>query len=538
MSANTSYRPDIAGRLHALRERITRRMARPVFQPPHLNLPLLDPLKAARRTASSLAAAIGTVNPRPPGLINDVIQTRKRSLARILEWTVRPQREFNRAVVDSLARTTEVLESMNQNLLALAEAFQRSGDIYRTTGEEMDSLHERMDSLREELIQREVCLLEELAQKGESLRGEFNNKIDQLGEQVEEKIKLQQWAYDGALARQSTALQDRMYALLGDLQQQMGTAMAAIQDQIGTAVGSIQEETRLLRQRVAAQARAEGVRLAGGSPPATTLTHQNELGTPAAGMGRKTSLPAGIDYFQLERHFRGTEDDIRRRQGFYLPFFAGRQNVLDIACGRGEFLELMREAQVNARGVDIDADMVGRCLEKGLSVVQADVFSYLETVPNDSLDGIFCAQFVEHLEPDAYVRLVSQCAEKLAPAGILTVETQNPECLAIFSQTFFLDPTHVRPIPPALLRVLFAEAGLERLTTHFLSRAADGLPLIPQLASSAIEPDRLEAWNSAVTRFNETFFGGMDYAVIGYRSASRLERSDTSNNSSKTIGDS
>jgi O-antigen chain-terminating methyltransferase len=102
---------------------------------------------------------------------------------------------------------------------------------------------------------------------------------------------------------------------------------------------------------------------------------------------------------------------------------------------------------------------------------------------------------------------------------VLAIETQNPECLAIFSQSFFLDPTHVRPIPAAQLRFVFAEARLEKITTHFLSPAGAGLPLIPQLASSVVEPEALNAYNAAVARFNETFFGGMDYAVIGYRPA-------------------
>jgi len=113
--------------------------------------------------------------------------------------------------------------------------------------------------------------------------------------------------------------------------------------------------------------------------------------------------------------------------------------------------------------------------------------------------------------------LIAQCAKKLAPGGVLAIETPNPECLAIFSQTFYLDPTHVRPIPPGQLRFLFAETGLTRITTHFLSPAGAGLPLIPPLTSRVLEADRLRAWNDAVARFNETFFGGMDYAVIGNR---------------------
>ncbi len=460
-------------RLHAIRERIARRLARPVLTPPELKLAPLEALRDSRTAATHLADAIGTVNPRPPGLVNELIQTGKRSLARAMNWVVRPQRDFNRAVLDSLARTSEVLEATNRNMLALVEALVQSGEIDRALGEELDAVSQRFDH------------------RSEELRGKFQQRCDEL----DEKLKLQKWAFEGSLSRQSTALQGRTDQLLGELQ-----------DQFWKAMENVREEMRIVRQRVAAQAKAESAR-AEASP------------SPAAGKPATTSS-AGIDYFQFERHFRGTEEEIRTRQSFYVPFFQGRRNVLDIACGRGEFLDLMREAKVNARGVDLDADMVGRCLEKGLSVTQADVFQFLDSVPNGSLDGIFCSQFVEHLEAEAYVRLLMQCGEKLAPSGILAVETQNPECLAIFSQSFYLDPTHVRPIPPALLRVLFAGAGRERGTTHFLAPASAGLPVIPELASGVIEPDTLKAWNAAVARFNETFFGGMDYAVIGYRAGS------------------
>ena len=410
---------------------------------PELNLPPIETIRKSQAAASRLASAIGNVNQRPSSFADEVIQACKNTLARLLGWLVRPQGDFNRAVVESLAGVTEVLETYNKNLTILGER---------------------------------------LGQEKDELRAHF-----------EEQMKLHRWAYDGAMARQSTALQDRTFELLESLQEQ------------------IHEEIRILRQRVnaqgkVAQARADDARMM-------------VADSGAAGSG-KTTLPSGIDYFQLERHFRGTEEEVRARQRFYLPLFQGRKNVLDIACGRGEFLELMRETGAGCRGIDLNPDMVGCCLEKGLDAVEADVFRYLETVPDGSLDGIFCAQFVEHLEPQAYIRLVSRCAAKLAASGILAVETQNPECLAVFTKTFFLDPTHVRPIPPAQMRFLFAEAGLTKITTHFLSPVSGELSAIPKLESHAIEADVLQAWNAAVMQFNDTYFGSMDYAVIGYRSAS------------------
>ena len=451
--------PKVVAKLQVIRELVTKRLAMPAPSRPDRSLPPLDPLKQASVLAAHLSGAIGTLNPRPAGAINHLLQRGKRFLARLMEWQVRPQREFNRAVADSLAHTVVAIEATR---LTVGDATQYSAEIQKALREEVELLTLQVDSLRELL---------------------------------DEKLKLQRWAYDGVLARQSTALQDRVYELLGD-----------VQKQVGARIGALEEEVRIVRQRLAAQTMAEGARL--------TST------TPAVVSGSAKASRVGIDYFQLERHFRGAEEEIRARQSFYLPFFEGRQNVLDIACGRGEFLELMREAKVNARGVDLDTDMVGRCLEKGLNVVQSDVFAYLATVPEASLDGIFCSQFVEHLAPESYVRLVALCGEKLSPSGILAVETQNPECLAIFSQNFYLDPTHVKPVPPGLLRVLFAEAGLERVSTHSLSPAAQTLPVIPELASRQIEADALEAWNHAIRRFNDTFFGGMDYAIIGYRRGS------------------
>ena len=289
-------------------------------------------------------------------------------------------------------------------------------------------------------------------------------------QQLRHQLNLQRWAAEGELMRQADSMQQLEQRLLS------------------------------LRQQLASQ-------------PATRAA-SDAPGTPAT---QRSSRPLLLDYFELERQFRGTEDQIRQRQSFYLPFFRSCRKVLDIACGRGEFLELMREAGAEARGVDLDVMMVARCHEKGLEVERADVFEFLGKIADGSLDGIFSSQFVEHLEPADYTHLVGQCVAKLAPGGVLAIETQNPECLAIFSQSFFIDPTHVKPIPPAQLRFLFAEQGLERITTHFLSPAGAILPLMPQLASSVVEADALRSYNAAVSRFNETFFGGMDYAVIGYR---------------------
>lgn len=465
----------VIDRLREIRERIAMRISRPEFQHPAISTPSVDDLRDSHTEAANVAGAVGQLNPRGPGIFNELIQAGKRTLARALDWAFRPQRDFNREVVTSLtrisARTSDALAETNRNVAALAEALQNAGAVQKALGEEMDAALNR------------IC-----------------ERYDAQLSGIRDQIKVQKWALDGAMARQGDALQNRMFELLAELQDTMWKAIEG-------AAGNLREEIRVLRQRLAAQARVTDV----GAPLVRAPSAPGTVGSSA------TQIPPNVDYFQIERHFRGTEEEIRERQKFYVPYFQGRRNVLDIACGRGEFLELMRGAGVNARGVDLDADMVGRCLEKNLNVTQADVFAFLKAVPDGSLDGIFCCQFVEHLEPEVYMRLLAACGEKLASGGVLAIETQNPECLAIFSQSFYLDPTHVKPIPPALMRVLFAEAGFDRITTHYLSPASAGLPVLPELSSTGVNGESVDRWNAEIRRFNETFFGGMDYALIGFR---------------------
>jgi O-antigen chain-terminating methyltransferase len=156
--------------------------------------------------------------------------------------------------------------------------------------------------------------------------------------------------------------------------------------------------------------------------------------------------------------------------------------------------------------------MVERCKAKNLPVDRADALVYLESQAPESLGAIFSAQFIEHLPAAAYVRLIELAFSRLRPGGRLILETQNPECLAIFSQSFYLDPTHVRPVPPQQVRFLLEEAGFGDIAIHYFSPAVEaGLPELPRLADHAAFQD----WNVAAERFNETYFRFMDYGIIG-----------------------
>jgi O-antigen chain-terminating methyltransferase len=266
----------------------------------------------------------------------------------------------------------------------------------------------------------------------------------------------------------------------------------------------IDNEVRLVRQRLLALSAAvdAGATSAAAAP-----------GTAAA---QQTTTPAAFDYSHFEDRFRGPEESIRKRQALYLPILKDAAPVLDVACGRGEMLELLREQGIAARGVDLDLDMIERCKAKDLPVERADALAYLESQPAESLGAIFSAQFIEHLPAAAYVRLIELAFSRLRPGGRLILETQNPECLAIFSQSFYLDPTHVRPVPPQQVRFLLEEAGFQHIAIHYLSPATEaGLPELPRMADA---PGLNAAqWNAAAERFNETYFRFMDYGIVGVK---------------------
>jgi len=206
-----------------------------------------------------------------------------------------------------------------------------------------------------------------------------------------------------------------------------------------------------------------------------------------------------IDLARFALCFRGSEEYVKAGQRLYVPSFEGCQSVLDIGCGRGEFLEIMREANIPAMGIDLSRESVAICRLKGLEAETADLFTYVAGLPEESLDGIFCAQVVEHLPPERLPEMIQLCAGRLARNGVMVIETPNPECLAIFATHFYLDPTHARPVPHPLLAFYLEEFGVGVMEVRKIAPAVESMPSL----------------NSLPEAFRDAFFGGLDYAIIG-----------------------
>ncbi|MGD0274117.1 MAG: methionine biosynthesis protein MetW [Gaiellaceae bacterium] len=255
-----------------------------------------------------------------------------------------------------------------------------------------------------------------------------------------------------------------------ELQTMIVEAITHLQRDVEAVTSEVRAEAQLTAQRLES-ARGQVERL---ETALTTVPHVSGLGAlhiaDEAGrpvIGFRASKPGAEGRYRgFEDTFRGAEDLIRERQRPYLDLLGGRSPVLDIGCGRGEFLELLAEAGIEARGIDTDSDMVARCREKGLVVEQADAVSYLEAQPDSSLGVVFSAQVIEHLPYEELVRYFQLAERKLVPGGLLVAETVNPHSIQAF-KAFWVDLTHRLPIFPEVAVTLARLHGYESAYVFF-----------------------------------------------------------------------
>lgn len=308
-------------------------------------------------------------------------------------------------------------------------------------------------------------------------------------------------------------------------------------DELRTTVGQVQHGLLAMRRRLesAAPGRAaprEAALDAGETLPGAAAQSEAEAesgdAAPAAGAGTKADLDAAADayaYVGFENLYRGSRDEIRSRLVEYLPLFAGASDVLDIGCGRGEFLDLLRERGVRARGVDVNGAMIEECRARGLDASAGDALTCLDAVEDESLGGLFAAQVVEHLQPDYLVRLLNVAGRKLRPGARIVLETINPRCWYAFFDAYIRDITHVRPLHPDTLTYLLGASGFQRTTVRYLIPYPEGAKLqrIPPpggggtgAAERALDA-AVHTFNDNVDKLNDLLFTHLDYAAIGER---------------------
>ncbi|HYB95879.1 MAG TPA: class I SAM-dependent methyltransferase [Vicinamibacterales bacterium] len=263
----------------------------------------------------------------------------------------------------------------------------------------------------------------------------------------------------------------------------------------------------------------------------TAMVAKREVERVGRAGGEVTLTPAGpsspgasaqFQYIGFEDRFRGSESEIRNRLKDFVPYFTGQSNVLDVGCGRGEFLQLLRDAGVSAKGIDLNSEMIEICRSRGFDAESRDAVGFLQTVPDESLGGLVAVQVIEHLDPGYLTAMLGLAFDKLRPGARIILETINPTCWVAFFESFIRDLSHVKPIHPETLQYLLQASGFSnveivyRAPTEPAGRLKKVRPLPEHFGDAA--PDQLtelvSSFNSNVDRLNERMFSYQDFAAI------------------------
>jgi len=261
--------------------------------------------------------------------------------------------------------------------------------------------------------------------------------------------------------------------------------LAALRDRIET----VDERTRAIEKSLAAQTPLPAV--------ASAAVH----------------AASDAAYVAFENRFRGSKEEIRERLSDYVELFRDQPPVLDLGCGRGELLDLLREAGIAARGVDANASAIGDCRSRGLDVVEGDLLAFLRAERSGTVGAVFAAQVAEHLKACVLIELVREAQRVLRPGGLLVLETVNPRSVVGFLDIFTRDLTHERPLHPETLRFLAAAEGFSdvRIDWRALVEPDAQLQAIP---SDGLPPAAVQLLNENIARLNGLLYGPQEYALV------------------------
>ena len=283
-----------------------------------------------------------------------------------------------------------------------------------------------------------------------------NNQIgleQKLSAQFEEKVKLEQ-KINAHFENRLISLNE---ALVKHIELNIQAIAEAIAEAKAEAKAALHQEIAKLRREI---------------DPFTNSTNISASAT------ERTVQPVDPTiYAAIEEHFRGSREAISSRQKSYLPFLekAKQENlpVLDLGCGRGEWLEILKGEGFACEGIDTNQVFLNECAEKGLNTTNIDLLSYLSSQSSPRFGAITLFQVAEHLPFNILVEVFRAARKCLVPGGVFIVETPNAKNLRVGAGTFWIDPTHERPLYPELLEFLSQLVGFEKYETKYSASNVD-----------------------------------------------------------------
>lgn len=237
---------------------------------------------------------------------------------------------------------------------------------------------------------------------------------------------------------------------------------------------------------------------------------------PASRAAAATQAAEDSAYAAFENRFRGSREEIRERLVSYAPLFEDLSTVVDLGCGRGEFLDLLKERGIAARGVESNAHVARECRERGLDVVQGDLLAFLRAEPDGALGGVFAAQVAEHLPPAVLQETLRQAHRALRPGGLLVLETVNPRSVVGFLEVYNRDLTHERPLHPDTLAFLAAACGFTDVRIE-LRTPVDAASRLQAVPAEGLPARAAEVLNENIERLNGLLYGPQEYALLARR---------------------
>jgi SAM-dependent methyltransferase len=421
--------------------------------------------------------------PDGPPVIDSSWKGRLRGFVwRLIGPPLEAQRHFNAALV----------EHLNRNVAAHVEAERAIATAIALVREQVEALVRFEVHLIQYL--QTITLFVDTRDRAAAANGHvLNAALSALSDDW-----LKRWESLAAREARLSGRADAVVASLDDLRQT--TAMAQ-----QTAVSLKREVERALTRFERAMPSGFASEFPVEAPPA----------------GRAASDLDAFKYVAFENAFRGDPAEISRRLRAYLPLFAGHRDIVDLGCGRGEFLDLLRSEGVSGRGIDVNAAMVEETRARGLEAEVADALGYLRSLPDQSVGGVFAAQVVEHLEPGYLSSVIEEAGRVIRPGGLIVLETINPTSWVAFFESYIRDLTHVRPLHPDTLKFLLQVSGFSDVRVQYsspvdpLARLQRVPPAAP--AADAALADLVATVNDNIERLNARLFGDQDYAVIGRR---------------------
>jgi O-antigen chain-terminating methyltransferase len=370
---------------------------------------------------------------------------------------------------------------------------QQQQDLTSRQVEFSDRVETRFASTRQHIDQATANLTGQFEERARALNEQIDRSTAMLTTQLDERAAALTQQFDQSRAAQTQQLEAQIQELL--LRHQHLTRQ--VEEQAERLIHRQQQtHTELLMQERRLTLLLEKAGAPGADALAQPLVRQ---------MANEEAHLLDALYASFEDQFRGSREEVKNRLRVYLPVLRDAEvseDVLDIGCGRGEWLELLAAEGVSGRGVDHNRIFVEQCRHSGLDVLEEDALRYLRSLPDRSLKAITSFHTVEHFPFETLVKLLDESVRVLKPGGLLILETPNPENFMVGSCNFYTDPTHRNPIPSPTLQFLLEARGLYRTRI---------MKLRPWDAA------KIEGDTEIIKRFNEYFYSAPDYGIIGWK---------------------